>query len=398
LKKVKIGMVGAGFVSKIHMDAYEKVIGIPVEVAGIVSGTRAKAEAFAEDYGIKRVYKDYREMLDDKEIDAVDICAPNRVHKQLCVDAADAGKHIICEKPLTGAFGDVREAGRLPRIDMYKEAMESADSILAASKRNNVKVCYAEDFIYAPPVLKAKRLLKQSGGAVLEIRSEESHSGSHAAYSRRWDLAGGGSLTRLGSHPMGLVLHIKHFEGQLRDGKPVGLKSVMADVGNLTHTEAFKRNPGRWLVSEWEDVEDWSTVILTFEDGTKALVLSNDTTMGGIVNTLEVYTTNSVIKCNMAANDTVRAYAPENEIFGDEYISEKIQTKAGWTFPSPDEDWMRGYPQEMQDFVEAISLGRDPVSDGELGKQVVRAMYAAYLSAEQGRRIDLAELDSGIKA
>ena len=193
-------------------------------------------------------------------------------------------------------------------------------------------------------------------------------------------------------------MHIKHFEGQLRDGKPVGLKSVMADVGNLTHTEAFKRNPGRWLVSEWEDVEDWSTVILTFEDGTKALVLSNDTTMGGIVNTLEVYTTNSVIKCNMAANDTVRAYAPENEIFGDEYISEKIQTKAGWTFPSPDEDWMRGYPQEMQDFVEAISLGRDPVSDGELGKQVVRAMYAAYLSAEQGRRIDLAELDSGIKA
>ena len=76
MKKVKIGMVGAGFVSKIHMDAYEKVIGIPVEVAGIVSGTRAKAEAFAEDYGIKRVYKDYREMLDDKEIDAVDICAP----------------------------------------------------------------------------------------------------------------------------------------------------------------------------------------------------------------------------------------------------------------------------------------------------------------------------------
>ena len=398
MKKVKIGMVGAGFVSKIHMDAYEKVVGIPVEVAGIVSGTPAKAEAFAKEYGIPRVYRDYREMLDDGDIDAVDICAPNRAHRQLCVDAADAGKHIICEKPLTGAFGDVREAGRLPRIDMYKEAMESADSILAAAKRSGVKVCYAEDFIYAPPVLKAKRLLKQSGGAVLEIRSEESHSGSHAAYSRRWDLAGGGSLMRLGSHPMGLVLHIKHFEGQIKDGKPIGLKSVMADVGNLTHTDAFKKNPGKWLVSEWEDVEDWSTVVLTFEDGTKALVLSNDTTMGGIVNTLEVYTTNSVIKCNMAANDTVRAHAPENETFKDEYISEKIQTKAGWTFPSPDEDWMRGYPQEMQDFVEAISYGRDPVYDGELGRQVVRAMYAANLSAEQGRRIDLAQLDASIKA
>jgi len=56
---------------------------------------------------------------------------------------------------------------------------------------------------------------------------------------------------------------------------------------------------------------------------------------------------------------------------------------------------MRGYPQEMQDFVEAVYYDRQPVSDGELGRQVVQAMYAAYLSAEQGRRINLAELDTG---
>lgn len=396
-KKVRIGLVGAGFVSHIHINAFRQVIGIPVEVAGIY--TRSRGEEFAQKYGIPRVYESYQQMLEDPDIDMVDICVPNIVHREVCIQAAEAGKHIICEKPLTGAFGENitnQEAGDFSRLDLYKEAMKNADAILAAAQRNKVKVCYAEDFIYAPVVVKTKRLLKQSGGSILEIRSEESHSGSHAAYSRHWDLAGGGSLLRLGSHPLGLAIHLKHFEGKLKYGKPMNIKSVIADVATLTHTQAFKNSGKAWMVDKWDDVEDWATVVLTFEDGTKALINSNDTTLGGIVNTLDVYTTNSVIKCDMAANDAIKAYAPANEIFGDEYISEKIETKAGWTFPSPDEDWMRGYPQEMQDFVEAVYFGREPISDGELGRQVVQATYAAYLSAEQGKRIDLAELDADI--
>ena len=396
-KKVRIGLVGAGFVSHIHINAFRQVIGIPVEVAGIY--TRSRGEEFAQKYGIPRVYESYQQMLEDPDIDMVDICVPNIVHREVCIQAAEAGKHIICEKPLTGAFGENitnQAAGDFSRLDLYKEAMKNADAILAAAQWNKVKVCYAEDFIYAPVVVKTKRLLKQSGGSILEIRSEESHSGSHAAYSRHWDLAGGGSLLRLGSHPLGLAIHLKHFEGKLKYGKPMNIKSVIADVATLTHTQAFKNSGKAWMVDKWDDVEDWATVVLTFEDGTKALINSNDTTLGGIVNTLDVYTTNSVIKCDMAANDAIKAYAPANGIFGDEYISEKIETKAGWTFPSPDEDWMRGYPQEMQDFVEAVYFGREPISDGELGRQVVQATYAAYLSAEQGKRIDLAELDADI--
>lgn len=107
--------------------------------------------------------------------------------------------------------------------------------------------------------------------------------------------------------------------------------------------------------------------MLTFEDGTKAVVSSNDITLGGIVNTLDIFTTNTVLHCDMAANDALKAYTPSPDSYGDEYISEKIETKAGWTFPSPDEDWMRGYPQEMQDFAQAILEDREPVSNGEPG-------------------------------
>src|SRR5690554_4575216 len=78
LKKLKVGLVGTGFVTDLHIEAYKKVIGVPIEVAGVVSRSREKAEKFAQQHGIARVYSDYRQMLDDKEIDMVDVCYPNR--------------------------------------------------------------------------------------------------------------------------------------------------------------------------------------------------------------------------------------------------------------------------------------------------------------------------------
>jgi predicted dehydrogenase len=96
-----------------------------------------------------------------------------------------------------------------------------------------------------------------------------------------------------------------------------------------------------------------------------------------------------VILCNINPNDAVQAYAPDPAVFGAEYITEKIETKAGWTFPQPDEDWMTGYPAELQDFVESVALGREPLSDGPLARDVLAVVYAAYLSAAEGRRVDL---------
>ncbi len=395
MKTVRVGMVGSGFVSHIHLDAFRRVCGeAGIEAAGILA--RSRAQEYAEKFGIGRIYKTYEEMLADPDIDAVDLCVPNMLHADFCVQAANAGKHIICEKPLTGGFGEGGDpgvpAGSLPRKALYLEAMRNADRIVEAARKNGVKICYAEDFVYAPVVAKAKRLVDQSNSAILEIRTEESHSGSHAAYSRQWRLAGGGSLLRMGSHPVGLALHLKRYEGMQKYGKPIEVQSVVADVASLTHTAPFKTYRKDWIVNQWEDVEDWSTAVITFEDGTKAVIAANDTTLGGVVNTLDIFTTNTVLHCNMAANDALKAYTPSPTTYGDEYISEKIETTAGWTFPSPDEDYMRGYPQEMQDFAEAIAYDREPLSDGELGRQVVKTIYAAYLSAETGRRVNLNEL------
>jgi predicted dehydrogenase len=126
-----------------------------------------------------------------------------------------------------------------------------------------------------------------------------------------------------------------------------------------------------------------------FDDGTVAQVTAADVVLGGIRNQLAVYAAKAVIFCNINPNAAVQAYAPDPAVFAGEYITERIETKAGWTSPQPDEDWMSGYPAELQDFAESVALGREPVSGGALARDVVAVVYGAYLSAGEGRRIEL---------
>jgi predicted dehydrogenase len=68
---------------------------------------------------------------------------------------------------------------------------------------------------------------------------------------------------------------------------------------------------------------------------------------------------------------------------------EKVGAKSGWCYPSIDEEWLLGYPQEIRDFTEAVAFDRKPLATAQIGHQVVKVIYAAYLSAEEGRRVDL---------
>ena len=386
--KIGIGIVGARFAADLHAHALERLRGIKADLIAVCSKSRESAELFSKKFKIPHVYTDYRQMLERKDINMVDLCMTTNLHHTIAIDAANAGKHVICEKPLTGYFGDGKT---ISRQIMMEEALKNASSVLKAVRKNRVKFGYAENFIYAPPLVKLKNLMKACQGTVLDIRAEESHSGSHAAYSREWKTSGGGSLLRLGSHPVGAVLHLKHYEGLMKFGRPLRPKSVIGDVGQLTKMEAFQKEPKKWMVDSWVDVEDWSAALITFEDGSKATVLATDVSLGGVKNLVSVFMSNAAATVNINPNTTLAVYSPEKNIFGSEYITEKVETTAGWQFPSPDEDWMRGYPQEMEDFVDAIIEDRDPISSADLAYETVEVIYAAYLSAETGKRVELAK-------
>jgi predicted dehydrogenase len=384
--RVRVGLVGAGFVARVHAEAYRHVRGVDVELRWVTAPRSERAREFALEFGVRDVAGDVRRILDDPEVDVVDLCVPNAVHASLALAAARAGKHVIVEKPLTGFFGDPTT----PRAEMLRAALASADTLIDACHAAGVRLCYAENWVYAPPIQKARRLLAAGGGPILRLVGEESHSGTHAPANKHWVTAGGGSLLGKGCHPLGGILYLKVDEGLRLHGRPIRPVSVLAEVAQLADTATFRGAAPRYLNTvEGADVEDWGGMLVRFDDGTVAQVSAADVVLGGIRNQLQIYAAKAVIFCNINPNDSVQAYAPDPTVFGAEYITEKIETKAGWTFPQPDEDWMTGYPGELQDFVESVTLGREPVSGGPLARDVLAVIYGAYLSAAEGRRVEL---------
>ncbi len=393
MEKIRLAMIGSQLAAHIHMNSLAKLRGLKVDVVAVASRRIENAESFAKKFNIPHYYDDYRRILERNDIHVVDLCIPTDLHEEFSIMAAEAGKHIICEKPLTGYFGKEREEEfvglSVSKELMLKEALKGCDRVIQAVKKNNVKFMYAENWIYAPPFRKMKNLINVCGGTILEVRAEQGHSGSQAKYSRRWKTSGGGALMRLGSHPVGCVLHLKHYEGVLKYGRPIRAKSVVAEVGYHTRIESFKKEKRKYIVSEWEDVEDWGAMIINFEDNSKATVFASDAILGGVRNIIRVYLSNAILHVNINPHNVLEVYAPEPNIFGDEYLAEKLETKAGWNYPSPDDDWMKGFPQELEDFIDDILMDREPISGLNLARDVVETIYAGYTSAEKGERINL---------
>lgn len=392
--RVRIGIIGAGFAAHFHLASYRKVYGENFEIAGICGRNADRAQALAARHGIARCFDSVDTMLRDPGIDAVDICAPNSLHVPLILAAAAHGKHIICEKPLGGYFGppdaDADWSARgMSRQAMLGSVVEQAHVVRNAIEAAGVTFCYGENWVYAPPVAKVDRLLAASGSTILRIEGEESHSGSHSPYALRWRTAGGGSLLRLCVHPIGAALHLKYQEGRRRSGKPIRPVSVLAQVANLTRIESFRSEPRKHVTVGWEDVEDWASIIVTFEDGSVAQLSSTDTRLGGIRNYLTAHGSRAVATANINPNTMCQAYTPDGSYFADEYIVEKTESKEGWSFPAPDEDAVTGYPEELRDFIGAIAEGRLPRSDLMLAIDVLLLVYAGYLSAERGAPVEL---------
>jgi predicted dehydrogenase len=391
-RRVRIGIIGAGFAAHLHLENYALVHGVEVEIAGIYSPTTERSQRLAAEFGVPRVYPTVDDLLGDPAIDLVDLCVPNSQHTPLIVRCAEAGKHVACEKPLTGFFGD-GEPGvgmRFGREEMLAGALANADLALDALARAGRRLHYAENWVYSPNIRKAARLVERSGGAILRIVGEESHSGTHSPYARQWRYSGGGSLLNKGCHPLGAALALKYAEGQRRRGRPIRPARVAASVASLTKIPSFLAEEEQFIRTGWEDCEDWGALLLTFDDGTVAQITASDIVLGGIQNVFSLYGSRAVVHANNVPNTTVVAYAPRAGIFDGEYIREKVETNAGWQFTSGDEHWMNGFPAELQDFCEAVTDDREPASGAMLARDIVAVSYAAYLAAAEGRTIDLA--------
>ena len=127
MNKVKIGIIGSRFQADCIAHSV-KMMPEEMEVVAVASPSPGNAEEFARRHGIPRAYTDYRELLRDPAVELVSITAPNRLHAQMTIDAAAAGKHVVCEKPLC-------------------VTLEEADAMIEACARANVLLLYAEELL-----------------------------------------------------------------------------------------------------------------------------------------------------------------------------------------------------------------------------------------------------------
>jgi predicted dehydrogenase len=392
---VSVGIIGAGFAAGLHAEGLKRVFGVTVKLVAVAAGSSERSTEFARRHGIPTAYTGYEELLADPAIDVVCVCVPNALHAEVVIAAVTAGKHVICEKPLTGAFGvsdPDAPAARGARAEAAR-ARESMNAVSSAVDEAGVLFMYAENWVYAPAMSKTKSMLAHSRASILDIRAEESHSGSHAARTRNRQTAGGGALLTLGSHAIGAAIHLKAHEAELAGRPRPRVSAVTADIS--TFSSSSPRPEKSWLVEDWVDVERWANVVLRFDDDTRAVITASFAMLGGTRNMFEVYTTNSAFRANMTPSDGLLAFTPDAAAFGEEYLHEKVESRTGWISASPDEDWIRGYPQEMQDFMSSVAEGRQPTSGLDLARDVVDVVYSSYISAEEGRRVELTEPAEG---
>ncbi|HVD81277.1 MAG TPA: Gfo/Idh/MocA family oxidoreductase [Propionibacteriaceae bacterium] len=227
MSTIKVGVLGGGGILDAHIRgyrAYANAIEV-VAVADVVEETARRRAAELD----AATYTDFRQMILEADLDAVDICLPHYLHAEAIVAAAQAGKHILCEKPLC-------------------LTVLQADEVQQAVSTAGVTLMCAHNQLYLPAVAKAKQLLDQGIlGTVYEVRTTDSFYNDFDPQNMGWRASaatsGGGELMDTGYHPTYLMLH-------LAGGSPVEATALLS-----RHRLRFMEG------------EDSAQVLVRFENG-----------------------------------------------------------------------------------------------------------------------------------
>jgi myo-inositol 2-dehydrogenase / D-chiro-inositol 1-dehydrogenase len=344
MSKVKVGIIGSQFEADIHAASFA-IMPEEAEVVAVASPTQGHADELAKRYGIPRVFRDYREMLREPDVQMITITAPNRLHARMTVDAANAGKHVVCEKPLC-------------------MTLEEADLMIDSCKRKGVLLQYAEELFFTPKYVKAKEMADSGAfGKVYLVKQSEKHFGPHGDWF--WDVeqSGGGVFFDMGCHGVAFCYWFL--------GRPA-IKTVYAQMGTYVHRD---KTVG----------EDDCICVIEFANGAVGMVEDSWARRGGMDDRVEIFGEGGCTYANLHMGNALPTFSE----YGYGYAVEKAPTTKGWTYPVFEELWNYGFPQEMRHFARCIRGKEEPQSTGEDGRVVLEALYAGYASAGRGAKVDL---------
>jgi len=346
---MKIGLIGAGSIGAIHARAYRE---LGIEVAAVADLQEAAVKAKPE-FANVRYYADYRQLLADPWIDAVDICVINRLHFEVIQAAVSAGKHIFCEKTMTDNIGHSTELLGLLR-DYPK----------------NFQVGYMKRFF--PATQKAKELIDSAGEIFTTyIRSYQAFE-NHDPYSQDTWKPKGGQMSQ-----------IKHFAS---GGMLNMAGSHMLDVMHHLVGKARSVYATNW-VPEIYDAELTSNALFKMENGSTVhfeAALSPYSRAGlrqdGWDEKIEINGKNGRLEIFYVIWDQPMNHAPMIRFYSQK---EKIQTD--YTFPK-----VNAFALELDSFLKDCMAGRKSVPGVKEGFAVDQVIDACYRSAASERAVELA--------
>lgn len=380
--RLKTGIIGSGFAASFHYEAVKRVYGTEVEIAGVYSKTEEHRKRFTEERNI-HCFDSLHDIIDT--CDVLHVCTPVSTHESIAIEVLKRDKYPIVEKPLTGFCGDNSPEFNGETFSKQKaldSALKSLDRILEAEQKSKACLLYAENWIYAPSIQKEREIIEKTGAQILWMHGEEAHSGSHAKTYGFWKYSGGGVMLGKGCHPLTAALYLKRKEGLAKGIGPIHPETVSARIHAISRLDGFE-DKGH-IRSDYYDIDDFSIMHVTFEDGTIADIFASDIILGGIHNWLEVATNTHRTICNINPNTSMQTYNAREEYFQDIYTVEKIGTKQGWSNPAPNEDWATGYPDEIEAFYRTVAYNEPLESDSSLAADAISTIFSAYLSAEKG--------------
>lgn len=349
MNKIRVGIIGTGSISHCHMDGYRQLD--HVEVVAACDINEQRVDEYARQYNIPHVFTDYNEMLKMEDLDAVSVTTWNNVHAAASIAALKAGKHVLCEKPLSM---NVSEAEQIQQAAAASGCVMMVGFVMRFESKAQVLLDMIQSGkigdIYFARVAYLRRAGNPGGWFADKARS------------------GGGPLIDLGVH----IIDISHY----LMGKPRLVAASGAVFNNLGARENLK-GVYRYQASDPTticDVEDMAVALLRFANGA---VIEVETSYSQHIEN-DSYT----IECFGSKGGFT--YEPELKIFTemDNYLMDMK--------PRVDIDGDEAsFRRETAHFVECITGRAKCISPVEDGVEIMKILCAIYESAQAGREIRL---------
>jgi predicted dehydrogenase len=351
-RRLRVGLIGAGTIANYHLRSY--AANPLVELVGIYDRNMIRAEGVANAYGAERAFASLSEMLADPGIDAVSICTWNDSHSELAVAALDAGKHVLVEKPLSRTVTEALEVER---------AVERSGKHLQVGfvRRFGTNALTLKKFIDAGTI----------GDVYYAKATNIRRIGNPGGWFADLERSGGGPLVDIGVHVIDLCWYMM--------GSPK-VTTVSANSYSKLGNRSNVTNLSRYLATDYDPelntVEDLVNALIRFEDGSSLML---DTSYS-------LHASDDILNVSLFGEHGGAELEPALKL-----VTEQHDTILNITpqldFASFDMD--EGFHNELAYFVDLCLGTVDDLATAAQGVEVMRMVEAIYLSAREGREIDL---------